>query len=333
LIMDYIQKGFELKSFSKNMFSGGETILLKHKTKTITVEKMTVRFVRKPTAATSEKSLNSQQNQSKDLFQKTGTAVQRFIQQSFKDGYESNNRKHTDLNHFQTKINQPLQEKAETVSLNAKSEKMADETPYSATKTPIKNAGSAEQQESESKPLSKREEGDDNTQQQVGKSLKGTAEPSEKNPQPTQARNMEQVYQKIKDMTQLMARQQTRTELATIKLNPPELGKVSLEIVKEGNKISIVMQVETKEAQDILNKNSNILAARLVNSGFELQKVSVHMEKYEEQGENQANQNGQNGSQQQPSDEQNEQTDSEYTYEEGYSFQDLLKGGIEEHAN
>jgi|GEM_PF-2803552 len=333
LIMDYIQKGFELKSFSKNMFSGGETILLKHKTKTITVEKMTVRFVRKPAASTENKTQNHTQNLSKDSFQKTGSPVQRFIQQSFKDGYESNHRKHTDLTHFQNRVNQPLQEKAEPVNLNAKTEKGPSETLLSESRTNIKSTLPAEQQEKDLKPLNKRDEGDDNTNQPMGKTLKGTAGNSEKIQAQTQIRNMEQVYQKIKDMTQLMARQQTRTELATIRLNPPELGKVSLEIVKEGNKISIVMLVETKEAQDILNKNSNILAARLVNGGFELQKVSVHMEKYEEQGENQANQNGQNDSQQQQTDEQTEQQDSEYAYEEGYSFQDLLKGGIEEHAN
>jgi flagellar hook-length control protein FliK len=154
-----------------------------------------------------------------------------------------------------------------------------------------------------------------------------------KNEQTNQVRNMEQVYQKIKDMTQLISRQQTRTELATIKLNPPELGRVSLEVVKEGNKISILMQVETKEAQEILNKNSNLLAARLVNSGFELQKVTVQMEKYEEQGNNQSNQNKENNSQQQENENQDNNNENEYGNEEEYTFADLLKGGIEENAS
>lgn len=154
-----------------------------------------------------------------------------------------------------------------------------------------------------------------------------------KNEQTNQVRNMEQVYQKIKDMTQLISRQQTRTELATIKLNPPELGRVSLEVVKEGNKISILMQVETKEAQEILNKNSNLLAARLVNSGFELQKVTVQMEKYEEQGNNQSNQNNENNSQQQENENQDNNNENEYGNEEEYTFADLLKGGIEENAS
>ena len=81
-----------------------------------------------------------------------------------------------------------------------------------------------------------------------------------------------------------------------------------------------------------MNKNSNLLAGRLVNSGFELQKVTVQMEKFEEQGNNQSNQNDENNSQQQQNENQEGNNENEYPYEEEYTFADLLKGGIEENA-
>jgi len=189
-----------------------------------------------------------------------------------------------------------------------------------------------ENDEKETKQHNKSNESDTGIHQENAKTFKGSTAQLLKGELVNQSRNIEQVYQQIKNMTLMMARQQTRTELATIRLNPPELGKVSLEMVKEGNKISIVMQVETKEAQDILNKNSNILTARLINGGFEVQKVTVQMEKYEEQGDQQTPQNDQEGSQQQKGNHQ-ENNNSDYIFEEDYSFEDLLKGGIEEHAN
>ena len=149
------------------------------------------------------------------------------------------------------------------------------------------------------------------------------------NRQSVNSPNLEQVYQRISDMTKMMERQMVKVETATIQLTPPELGKVSLEVVKEGAKISIFMQVETKEAQEILQRNSETLAARLSSSGFELQKVQVQMEKYEEQGTDQQNQNpdsqdGQNG---QKEENNSNGSDSDYENETEYSFADLLKGG------
>jgi len=216
--------------------------------------------------------------------------------------------------------------------VDIKPEKPITQEALTEKTTNTKTLGISQNQEKETKGIQKPQENPINDHQTNDKTQRSFSQPLLKGEQSSPARNLEQVYQKIKDMSQLMARQQTRTELATIKLTPPELGKVSLEVMKEGNKISILMQVETKEAQEILNKNSNLLAARLINSGFELQKVTVQMEKYEEQGNNPSNQDGQNDSQQQESDNQDTNNDNEYPYEEEYTFADLLKGGIEENA-
>ncbi len=332
VIKEFIQKGFEFKSFLKDFFSTGENILLKHKERVFTVEKMTVRFIKKETVTSNEKPERPVRDDSRNTLQKVTSNVKRFIQQSFKDGYESSNRRMMDLARFQTRTSQTVPDKEILQNNNTKSDKVFTEVISQEKKSETRLFSTSQTEDKDTKLTQKPQEAETTVHETKTKTFKGFSEPLVKGEQSLQARNIEQMYQKIKDMTQLMARQQTRTELATIKLNPPELGRVSLEIVKEGNKISIVMQVETKEAQEILNKNSSALAARLVNSGFELQKVTVQMEKYEEQGENAANQDGQNNSQQDQSEDQDGNNDNEYLYEEEYSFADLLKGGIEENA-
>jgi flagellar hook-length control protein FliK len=95
---------------------------------------------------------------------------------------------------------------------------------------------------------------------------------------------MQEIIQKIKDLT-LLSSQQTRTiETAVLRLDPPELGKMVLEVVKEGNTVSVMMKVETQEAKEMIEKNVHLLTQKLAQAGFETQKVQVSMEKYEEQG-------------------------------------------------
>jgi len=300
----------------------------------LTVEKLTVKFVSKDNQTANQ--TNGEKGFFKgnvgDVLERAVSTTKRFIQSSFKNGYETASQRLSDLGRFNAKAtttetpNNPLSDNSnramqqgersfvseKMTELKSQTQTLGDDKEIKRAKTSIGNETTHHQGEF--------------------KSAKAATEGVMKNEPATNVRNLEQVYQKIKDMSQLMARQQTRTELATIKLNPPELGRVSLEVVKEGNKISILMQVETKEAQEILNKNSGTLAARLVTSGFELQKVTVQMEKYEEQGNNQTNQNGQENSEQQQNEEQERTTDNEYGYDEEYSFADLLKGGIEENA-
>lgn len=331
IIIDFIQKGFELKTLTKNLSFSGDNILLKYKEKTYTVEKMAVRFVKQTVEQSRETHIRTMESDSRRSFPKEGTTMNRFYQQSFKEGYENANRRMMDLSRFQEKTNQPVQDKN---VINPGNEKAGKETTFNPLSAKEEHKGLfLENEEKETKKANKSSESDAGVHQENAKTAKGSTNQLLKGELVNQSRNIEQVYQKIKDMTQLMARQQTRTELATIRLNPPELGRVSLEMVKEGNKISIVMQVETKEAQDILNKNSNLLVARLVNSGFEVQKVTVQMEKYEEQGDQQTPQNDQEGSNRQKGNHQDSNNDSEYIFEEDYSFEDLLRGGIEEHAN
>lgn len=323
---------FNANGFNSDFLNRKEPLLFKSSQSVFTVEKLSVRFVNKTiNTETSEKGFFK--NTDGDFLEKAVQTSKRVFQQTFKNGYETTSQRMSDLERFHAKANTNENQAEHLSSKTEKVFSVNERTPVGENTTETKYQTVSMNDEKDvkgTKSSFEQEANNHNTELKSGRSFVDTVV---KNETTTQVRNLEQVYQKIKDMTQLMARQQTRTELATIKLNPPELGRVSLEVIKEGNKISILMQVETKEAQEILNKNSNLLAARLVNNGFELQKVTVQMEKYEEQGNNHSNQDNENNSQDQQNENQDSNNENEYAFEEEYTFADLLKGGIEENAS
>lgn len=332
VIKQLILNRFNTNGFNSEFLNRKEPILFKSSQSTFTVEKLSVRFVNKTIhAELSDKGFFK--NTDEDFLEKAVQTTKRVFQQTFKNGYETSSQRMSDLERFHAKANTNESQGEHLLNKADKTIPFDDKTTVSEKTTDTKFQTVSTSEEKEAKGTKSSFDHETNTHSSELKSGRSFTDAFMKNEQTNQVRNMEQVYQKIKDMTQLISRQQTRTELATIKLNPPELGRVSLEVVKEGNKISILMQVETKEAQEILNKNSNLLAARLVNSGFELQKVTVQMEKYEEQGNNQSNQNNENNSQQQENENQDNNNENEYGNEEEYTFADLLKGGIEENAS
>ena len=332
VIKQLILNRFNTNGFNSEFLNRKEPILFKSSQSVFTVEKLSVRFVSKTVhSETTDKGFFK--NSDGDLLEKPVQTTKRVFQQIFKNGYETTSQRMSDLERFHAKANNTESQSEHLANKAGKTLSSDEKTVVSEKTTDTKFQTISMSEEKEGKGTKSSFDQEPNTHSNELKPGRNFTDAVVKNEQTNQARNLEQVYQKIKDMTQLMARQQTRTELATIKLNPPELGRVSLEVVKEGNKISILMQVETKEAQEILNKNSNLLAARLVNSGFELQKVTVQMEKYEEQGNNQSNQNNEQNAQDQQNENQDSNNENEYGYEEEYTFADLLKGGIEENAS
>jgi|GEM_PF-6149804 len=138
-------------------------------------------------------------------------------------------------------------------------------------------------------------------------------------------RNLEQVVAKIQQLMQLSASMSRPVETATLSLSPARLGTVQLEIVKEGAHLSVVMRVETLEAKEMLERNSHLLVNRLAQNGFEIQKVQVHMERYEEQGGNQQDNPQQDGSGQDGGQNQNDDNPQDQTFDR--TFAELLTGG------
>ena len=74
---------------------------------------------------------------------------------------------------------------------------------------------------------------------------------------------------------------QGRIEKAFVQLEPPKLGRVEIEILKEGDSLKIMLRVSTDEAREILEKGSKYLVTRLENMGFKVENIQVK-ENFEE---------------------------------------------------
>ena len=138
---------------------------------------------------------------------------------------------------------------------------------------------------------------------------------------------MREIAQRIKDLASISSSRMRTVESAVIRLNPPELGRMVVEVVKEGNSVVVLLKVETQEAKEMLEKNAHLLTQRLAQSGFEAQKVQVMMEKYEEQGQGRQDAQQERGSEQDQSRKEQGTAKENDTEEPVYqSFAELLAG-------
>ncbi len=99
---------------------------------------------------------------------------------------------------------------------------------------------------------------------------------------------LDKVIEKVKEMIQ------KRTERAIVQLEPPRLGKMEVEILKEGEDLRIILKVSTNEAREVLERGSKYLVARLENLGFRIEDIQIKETSegsYDEEGEHQ---NGEN---------------------------------------
>gem|GEM_PF-3331031 len=99
---------------------------------------------------------------------------------------------------------------------------------------------------------------------------------------------LESVIEKVKEMAQ------KRIEKAFVQLEPPKLGKMEIEILKDGDGLRITLKVSTNEAKEILEKGSKYLVARLENLGFRIEDIQIKEnseESYDEEGERQNEEN------------------------------------------
>jgi len=61
----------------------------------------------------------------------------------------------------------------------------------------------------------------------------------------------------------------------TIKLNPPQLGKIDMRVVTHDNMVRAVMIVDTREVKAIIENNLENLRASLNSSGLKVDEISV----------------------------------------------------------
>jgi flagellar hook-length control protein FliK len=204
-------------------------------------------------------------------------------------------------------------------SLKDQNEKVEEKNPMKASDTDTKAKG--EEERKEANEISKNDSGS-----KTVVSSKVEVKPA------VVEKNLNDIYLKIREMAKTEISQTRPIETATIRLTPPSLGKVELEIVKDAMKITVFMKVESLEAKEMLEKNSNLLAIKLGNSGFDVQKINIQVNKEEdrqnqEQGQNNKNNQNSNSSGQGQKDEKENNGENLENFE--MSFADILRGGSE----
>ncbi len=113
--------------------------------------------------------------------------------------------------------------------------------------------------------------------------------------------NIEKARRAVESLVTKIGRKGGVREKAVVELEPPRLGKLEIEVVKEGGKIRVEFKVASPEAKDMLEKKMDNLLSKLNNGGFSVERIEVKFEKQEhlrdEDGDyKEQDQNGQNES-------------------------------------
>ncbi len=64
-------------------------------------------------------------------------------------------------------------------------------------------------------------------------------------------------------------------------LDPPNLGKLEVEISKEDKNITLIFRVSSQYTKDLIERKLDTLVHRLSSDGFNIEKIEVRMEKSE----------------------------------------------------
>lgn len=81
--------------------------------------------------------------------------------------------------------------------------------------------------------------------------------------------NLQTIVETIKQM------RETLVERAEVQLSPPTLGKLEIELVKQQDRLTVLMRVSTPEAKELLESSSKELASRLSSLGFKVEQIEV----------------------------------------------------------
>ena len=106
--------------------------------------------------------------------------------------------------------------------------------------------------------------------------------------QEQRSQNLQTIVETIKQM------RETFSERAEIQLSPPSLGKLEIELVKQQDRLTILMRVSTQEAKQMIENSSKELISRLSSLGFKVEQVEVRMNpKFEQEQTNEERGNNQ----------------------------------------
>ncbi len=89
--------------------------------------------------------------------------------------------------------------------------------------------------------------------------------------QQQRSENLQAIVETIRQMNN------SNVERAFVNLNPPTLGRLEIQIVKQGETLNVVFKVASEEAKELLEKSSKDLVSRLSSVGFKVETVEIRM--------------------------------------------------------
>ena len=94
-----------------------------------------------------------------------------------------------------------------------------------------------------------------------------------------QALKIDEIIERIERTISTMKERPSIRERALVKLEPPNLGNLEIEIVKKDEKLQIIFRAFSFQAKDLIEKRIEHLAQRLESQGFSVEKIEVKVEK------------------------------------------------------
>ncbi len=83
--------------------------------------------------------------------------------------------------------------------------------------------------------------------------------------------NLHTIVETIKHMNN------SNVERAVVDLNPPSLGKLEIQIAKQGETLNIMFKVSNDDTKELLEKSSKDLVSRLSSVGFKVESIEVRI--------------------------------------------------------
>ncbi len=92
---------------------------------------------------------------------------------------------------------------------------------------------------------------------------------------------IDEIIDRISRILESKKSQPKFVERARMDLEPPDLGKLEVEISKEDKSVALVFKVSSHHAKDLIEKKLDTLVHRLSSDGFNVEKIEVRVEKEE----------------------------------------------------
>jgi len=139
--------------------------------------------------------------------------------------------------------------------------------------------------------------------------------------------NLKDLNAQIKEVIISKNTQTFLNESFSVKISPPDLGKVDIQILKNGQAVTVNISTETENAKNIISKTLQSLVGNLRDEGYQPIniKVNVTQEEHYLADQNQQNQQEQEQKKYDDEDNQNDDQPEEGTY---FTFDDYLRSDL-----